>query len=112
MTLRDWRVHQGIDILAPLGTTVTAAHSGRVESIVRDDLYGTVLTVSHGDGTCSVYTNLADTPAVAAGDWVEAGQVLGSVGDTALCEVGQGTHLHYAVTVDGQSADPLDYLPA
>ena len=42
-TLGDWRTHQGIDILAPLGETVTAAHAGRVESVLRHDLLGTVV---------------------------------------------------------------------
>lgn len=111
VTMRDWRAHQGIDIASPLGTTVTAAHEGTVESVEQDDFYGTVVTVSHGDGLCTVYANLADVPAVSVGDWVEAGAVIGSVGDTALCEVGEGTHLHFAVTVGGESGDPLSFLP-
>ena len=111
VTMRDWRTHEGLDILAPLGTTVYAAHAGTVESVKQDDLMGTVVTVSHGDGGRSIYANLADTPAVKAGDWVELGAVIGAVGDTALCEVGQGTHLHFAITMDGASVDPLQVLP-
>ncbi len=110
-TMRDWRTHEGIDILAPLGEPVCAAHAGSVESIVEDDLYGTVVVVSHGDGERTVYANLAELPAVSVGDWVEPGDVIGAVGTTALCEIGQGTHLHFAVTVDGVNVDPLDYLP-
>lgn len=110
-TMRDWRTHEGIDIMAPLGETVTAAHAGSVESIVEDDLYGTVLTVSHGDGGRTVYANLAEVPAVSVGDWVEPGDVIGAVGTTALGEIGQGTHLHFAITVDGVNVNPLDYLP-
>ena len=112
VTMRDWRAHHGIDILAPLGSTVLCAHSGLVESIEVDDLYGTVVTVSHGDGGRTVYANLADTPAVNVGDWIEPGTVLGAIGTTALCEVGQATHLHFAITVDGESVNPLLYLPA
>lgn len=112
VTMRDWRTHEGIDISAALGTTVTAAHSGTVSAIETDDLYGTVVTVDHGDGSSSVYANLADTPAVSVGQWVDGGSVIGSVGTTALCEIGQGTHLHFAIYVDGQSVDPLTYLPA
>ena len=112
VTMRDWRTHEGIDICAPMGTEVVASHSGVVESITEDDLYGTVVTVAHGDGSCSVYANLAALPAVSVGDAVECGYIIGSVGDTALCEIGQGTHLHYAVYIDGESVDPLDYLPA
>lgn len=112
VTLHDWRTHEGVDITAPLGSSVSASHSGTVQSIAEDELYGTVLTLDHGDGTCSVYANLAATPAVNVGDWVEPGDIIGSVGDTALCEIGQGTHLHFAILSDGQSVDPLNYLPA
>lgn len=112
VTMRDWRTHAGVDIAAAVGTPVTAAHAGMVESVRRDDLFGTVVTVDHGDGTASVYANLAEEPAVGVGTWVEPGMVIGAVGDTALCEIGQEGHLHFAVTVDGIAADPLDYLPA
>jgi len=112
VTLRDWRTHAGVDILAPLGEIVCAAMSGVVQSVEDDGLYGTVVTVDHGDGTQAVYANLASIPAVNPGDWVMAGDVIGAVGTTALCEIGQGTHLHFAMYLDGESVDPLDYLPA
>lgn len=112
VTMRDWRTHEGVDIAAALGSTVTAAHSGRVESIENDDLYGTVVTLNHGDGTSSCYANLADTVMVNVGDWLECGGAIGTVGTSALCEIGQGTHLHFALYVNGQSVDPLEYLPA
>lgn len=111
VTLRDWRTHEGVDIEAPLGQTVMAARSGVVRSVDSDSLYGTVVTVDHGDGSTARYANLAAQPAVAAGEYVEAGQVLGAVGSTALCEIGQGTHLHFAVMQDGESIDPLEFLP-
>ncbi|MBR5094134.1 MAG: M23 family metallopeptidase [Oscillospiraceae bacterium] len=111
-TMRDWRTHEGIDILAPLGEVVTAAHAGVVESIARDDLMGVIVTVSHGDGVCTVYAGLAEGPAVAVGDRVEPGTAIGAIGTTALCEVGQEPHLHFAVQVYGVDKDPLDYLPA
>jgi len=112
VTMRDWRTHEGVDIAAALGSTVAASRSGSVQSIVEDDLYGTVVSIDHGDGSMSVYANLASVPTVNVGDWVESGQVIGSVGTTALCEIGQGTHLHFAMYVNGESVDPLSYLPA
>lgn len=111
-TLRDWRTHEGIDIIAELGAPVVAAHSGSVESIVQDSLYGTVVTVSHGDGTRTIYANLAENPPVNVGDWIDCGTTIGSVGSTALCEISQTSHLHFAITVNGTAADPMDYLPA
>ena len=110
-TLRDWRTHEGIDIIAELGAPVVAAHSGSVESIVQDSLYGTVVTVSHGDGTRTIYANLAENPPVNVGDWIDCGTTIGSVGSTALCEISQTSHLHCAITVNGTAADPMDYLP-
>lgn len=111
-TMCDWRIHDGIDITSPIGSTVCASRGGRVESIVTDDLYGTVLTVDHGDGTKAVYANLADITAVYAEDFVQSGDVLGSVGDTAICESAQKSHLHFAMSVNGESADPLAFLNA
>ena len=110
-TLRDWRTHEGIYIIAELGAPVVAAHSGSVESIVQDSLYGTVVTVSHGDGTRTIYANLAENPPVNVGDWIDCGTTIGSVGSTALCEISQTSHLHFAITVNGTAADPMDYLP-
>ncbi len=69
----------------------------------RDDLYGTVVTIDHGDGTKAVYANLASEPAVAVNDAVEPGYIIGAVGTSALAEVGQQPHLHFAVTANGQS---------
>ena len=111
-TLGDWRTHQGIDILAPLGQTVTAAHAGSVVSVENSDLMGTVVTVSHGDGVCTVYANLEENPAVSVGDWVEPGSVIGAVGQSALSEISQDSHLHFAVLEDGAERDPLEFLPA
>ncbi len=111
VTLRDWRTHNGIDIAAPLGASVSAACEGSVVSIEEDSLYGTVVTIEHADGMLSVYANLAEMPAVSVGDWVETGGLIGSVGSTALCEVAQASHLHFAMSMAGESLDPMEYLP-
>ena len=82
------------------------------EELTQETFYQAIRTIDRFDGTCAVYANLASMPAVSVGDWVQAGDVIGAVGTTALCEIGQGTHLHFAVYLDGESVDPLDYLPA
>ena len=110
-TMQDWRTHDGIDIAAELGTQVKAAANGRVAEIRTDDLYGTTVVLSHRDGLVSVYSNLAAQPTVSAGDTVGVGQVIGAVGDTALCETGEVCHLHFAMSLDGESVDPTEYLP-
>ena len=109
--MQDWRSHAGIDILAERGAVVQASSAGTVESVRRDDMFGTVVTIAHANGIRSIYANLKDSPAVAEGQWVEAGQAIGAVGHSALCEIGQPSHLHFAIQVDGRDVDPSEYLP-
>lgn len=110
-TMHDWRTHDGLDIAAGLGDQVRAAAEGTVKSVYYDERYGSTVVVSHGGGLESVYANLAGTPAVSEGEAVGVGQVIGAVGDTALFESGEVSHLHFAMTRDGQSVDPGEYLP-
>ena len=111
-TMQDWRTHAGLDIAAELGREVVAARGGQVVSVADDGLYGKVLTIDHGDGMQSVYANLAEELAVSAGEWVDAGIVLGTVGRSALCEIGQEPHLHFELRRNGANVDPLSVLPA
>jgi murein DD-endopeptidase MepM/ murein hydrolase activator NlpD len=109
-TTRDWRTHAGIDILAPLGTDVGAAAAGVVLSVYDDDLLGRTVTVRHDGGWVTHYSNLAEEVDVMAGDRVAAGQCLGQVGTTALLEVGQEAHLHFAVYRNNVPQDPEEFL--
>lgn len=110
--LGDWRTHDGVDIAAKLGTKVSAVGAGQVESIGRDDMNGMTVVIAHEGGLKSVYANLADTPTVVAGDSVMQGETIGSVGTTAVGETKESPHLLFKMTLDGQSVDPKEYLPA
>lgn len=110
-TMADWRVHEGVDITADLGTEVLAVSGGVVTEVYADDRYGTTVTIDHQNGVVSTYSNLAEVPTVAVGDSIMAGEILGSVGDTALWEAGEPPHLHLSMTCDGVSVDPTVYLP-
>ena len=109
-TMGDWRTHNGVDIAAKLGEKVVAAADGTVEKLYKDDLFGTCIVIDHGRGLSTLYANLAAVPTVEEGEAVEQGQVIGSVGDTALAETGEVTHLHFAVRLDDFWADPMNYL--
>ena len=108
--LEDWRTHNGVDLSAELGQEVAAAMAGEVLEIREDVFLGTTITINHGDGLMSLYGNLNHDVAVAQGDRVEAGQVIGAVGQTAAGEKHEGHWLHFAMTQDGESVDPADYL--
>jgi murein DD-endopeptidase MepM/ murein hydrolase activator NlpD len=71
-----------------------------------------VVIVSRENGFSTVYANLEENPAVSPGDWVETGAVIGTVGSSALSEVSEESHLHFAVRLNGEDRDPMEYLPA
>lgn len=110
-TMQDWRTHDGMDIAAELGAQVKATANGRVERVYADDAMGTTVVLLHSGGLRSIYCNLAESPTVKEGDTVSAGTVIGSVGSTALSETGEVNHLHFAMSLNGESVDPEDYLP-
>lgn len=110
-TMGDWRTHDGIDIGAELGAQVMATANGTVSAIYQDDLMGTTVVIDHGSGLTSVYSNLAEVPTVAVGDQVSTGDILGSVGNTAVAESGRDSHLHFAMYQDSTAIDPAAYLP-
>lgn len=92
------RVHEGIDMTAPGGTPVLAAHDGRVEKLFESRLGGTTLYLRSNDGRwVSYYAHLAGyAPGLAEGQRVAAGQRIAFVGDTG--DAGPGnTHLHFAL---------------
>ena len=110
-TMGDWRTHGGIDIAAEEGRKVLAAGEGQVAEVYDDAMMGTTVTILQPDGVTAVYSNLAQKTAVAVGDLVDTGAVLGEVGRTALAESGLEPHLHLELLADGEPVNPLAYLP-
>lgn len=109
-TLGDWRTHDGVDIQAAAGTEVTATAAGTVKAVTDDGRMGPTVVIDHGDGYVTTYASLQMDPPVLAGDHVEAGAVIGTVGNTSLTEAALGAHLHFSVSKDGQAVDPSEYL--
>lgn len=110
-TLQEWRVHTGIDISADEGTKVFAAADGVVGKVYNDAMLGKTVEITHEGGIVSLYSNLDTTGiAVAEGDTVKAGAVIGLVGDSSISELAEEGHLHFAIKVNGVSVNPLDYI--
>jgi murein DD-endopeptidase MepM/ murein hydrolase activator NlpD len=85
--------HPGIDFIAEKGTPVRAAGSGKVVRSGYTAGYGIHIAIDHGS-FMTIYGHLAPKPKVMRGDRVEAGQVIGMVGDTGRCE---RPLLHYEI---------------
>lgn len=102
--------HVAVDISAPLGTPVVAAHSGKVVkalSGVWDGGYGTNVAVENESGFQSLYAHLSGLN-VSEGEEVVAGKtVLGWIG---LSGRTTGSHVHLEIRKNGALVNPLPYL--
>jgi murein DD-endopeptidase MepM/ murein hydrolase activator NlpD len=110
ITLDQFMVHEGIDIAAPLDTPVKAIAEGTVIDVYNNDRYGITIVINHGGGLHSIYSNLSTATLVGIGDTVTRGQVISGIGDTALFEILQGPHLHFAMKKDGEYVNPAQYI--
>ncbi len=109
-TLEDWRLHNGIDIGAKIGSTVCAVADGVVTEAKKDVLYGYTIVIDHGNDTKSIYCNLTGTAMVQNGKTIEKGEPIGMVGDSAICETVEEAHLHFEMTIGGAYVNPLEYF--
>jgi murein DD-endopeptidase MepM/ murein hydrolase activator NlpD len=99
------RLHAGVDIPAPTGTTISAARAGVVTSVAQDGGYGLATTVDHG--SYSTFYAHQSASFVHVGQHVARGQAIGAVGTTGSTT---GAHLHFEVHVGGVAHDPMGWL--
>lgn len=100
------RQHHGIDLAAPTGTPVYATADGVVSRADWYSSYGLYISVEHGASMQTRYAHLSRL-AVAAGDSVKKGDLIGYVGSTGRST---GPHLHYEVRVEGLAVNPIPYM--
>lgn len=96
----------GMLIDAPAGASVRAVHHGRVAFADWLRGFGLLMIVDHGDGFMSLYghnQNLLKE----AGDWVEAGEVIATVGQSGGRE---SPGLYFELRRDGRPTDPQPWL--
>jgi murein DD-endopeptidase MepM/ murein hydrolase activator NlpD len=99
--------HQGLDIAAPTGTTVTAAATGTVIMAQWYGGYGNYILIDHGGGYSTGYGHLSAIY-VSVGQAVQRGQAIGAVGSTGQST---GPHLHFEIRIAGKPVDPAPRLP-
>ncbi|MBD8044644.1 M23 family metallopeptidase [Arthrobacter sp. Sa2BUA2] len=102
----EW--HTGTDFRGATGTNVKATLGGTVTEAGwhTNGGGGLRIVVDHGDGTKSTYNHLNDIW-VEPGQWVDGGQVIGSVGSTGNST---GPHLHFEVLINNEYVDPMEWL--
>ena len=111
-TMNDYRTHKGVDIIAEDGASVISSESGKIINVYDDPLWGTTVEIEHAGGFTSCYRNLSDVvpEGIEVGSFVISGGIIGTVGTTALIEMGENTHLHFEMCLNGESVNPLDYI--
>jgi murein DD-endopeptidase MepM/ murein hydrolase activator NlpD len=97
------RFHGGIDIAAPLGTSVLAAADGVVTEAGSRGGFGTYITLTHADGTETMYNHLSRIN-VTQGSKVRAGQTIAQLGTSGRTT---GPHLDFRIKRSGQRVDPM-----
>lgn len=109
-TMQDYRVHTGVDIAAEEGAAVLVYTDGTVAEIKSDPFFGTTIVIEHSHGLTSYYMNLAtEIPEeIVVGKAVEAGDIIGAVGTTAIIESADEPHLHFELRVGGELINPSD----
>lgn len=101
--------HMALDIVAPYGTPIAAAHNGVVTVVnvgTWDGGYGNNVYIQGPDGT-SHYAHMSSVN-VSPGQTVVAGKTI--VGWIGLTGRTTGAHLHFEISRNGAFQNPLSYL--
>lgn len=102
--------HRGLDYAGASGSPVVSPAPGRIVLVGRVAegfrVHGNVVGIDHGQGVASIMMHLKDI-SVREGDFVQAGQQVGTIGSTGAST---GPHLHWGLYVNGKSVDPDVWL--
>jgi murein DD-endopeptidase MepM/ murein hydrolase activator NlpD len=104
----DRQTHLGYDLASLVHADVPAANRGMVVFAGDFGIYGQCIIIDHGLGLQTIYGHLSRL-GVKPGDKVEKGQIIGNSGATGMAG---GDHLHFEVTVSGQSVNPIEWWDA
>ncbi|MGB8651079.1 MAG: M23 family metallopeptidase, partial [Mycobacteriales bacterium] len=109
--MRWGRMHKGVDFGASYGAPIHAIGAGVVVGAgyqAEESGYGQITLIRHADGIVSAYAHQSQL-LVHVGEHVEAGEVIGYVGDTGHVT---GPHLHFEIrtSTHGGQIDPVAWL--
>lgn len=108
ITNSSYSYHQGIDLYAPMSTSVIAEFSGTVYSTGYSNGSGYFIYLDHGYGVKTFYCHLSKI-LCSKGDNVTQGTEIAKSGNTGTRTT--GPHLHFGVYIDGQACNPRSVLP-
>ena len=100
------RLHEGIDLFCPIGSSVFASCGGVVQEAGWSGGYGYMILIRHPDGKETRYAHLSKI-LVSEGQSVDQYQQIGLSGSTGSST---GPHLHFEIIVNGSPQNPYNYL--
>lgn len=98
--------HSGIDLAAPIGTSVKATLDGRIAETGFNRIFGNYVIITHDRGYQSLYGHLSAIY-VKRGQYVTQGAIVGAVGNTGYST---GPHLHLSIYKNGGLINPFSVL--
>lgn len=101
-----YKLHTGVDIGAPYGSTFVAANSGVVIKAEMNSAYGNMVIIDHGGGVVTLYAHGSEI-LVEVGQTVTQGTAVLKVGSTGYST---GPHAHFEIRINGEYVNPLDYI--
>ena len=109
-TLEAWKIHTGIDISTAEAAEVFAVAAGEVTKVYADPMLGNTVEITHEGGVMSRYSNLDSKNLPTVGTKLDCGAKIGVVGDSAISEIADETHLHFEMFENDKAVNPLDYI--
>ena len=100
--------HYGVDLAAGCGSGIYAAYAGRVVYAGWNGGYGNYIKIDHGGGIGTGYAHIRSGGIfVGVGQWVGAGQLIASEGNTGNSF---GCHLHFETYWYGSPVNPIIFM--
>jgi murein DD-endopeptidase MepM/ murein hydrolase activator NlpD len=100
------KMHDGIDIITDVGTSVFAPGNGVVDFVGYKGGYGLTVEIDHGFGYRTLFAHLSEEN-VKEGQKLTRGKLIGKSGNSGLSS---GPHLHYEVHHNGVKQDPSEFF--
>lgn len=108
-TLEQYKYNPAMIISGEVGETIGASAAGIVTNIEDTAQTGTTVTLDMGNGYSAVYGQLSDV-SVAVGDYVGAGEALGTLSEPTKYYSVEGPNLYFEVLKDGEPVDPMNFM--
>lgn len=102
------RLHEGVDIAAPIGMPVLAVADGVITRAGNSPSYGRFVEVKHAEGLVSFYAHLGRIdPRAKPGVAVLAGRAIGKIGSSGTST---GPHVHFEIRQDDRPLNPVAFI--